>query len=209
MFGSLGKAVAVMTIVAGGIYLWVVTVNGPPPSRPPAIGLEPALELVGSKLRCGQLAWLNQYPASPAGCLALVRTQLASICSHSHCVYAAEGDRNCGCVPPPPVDCDKVTSPDVVVASWASLYRAVREMPGELSAAGSRGRGGLTQVDRLFRIDHSAEEFGGRGHHGGAPGPAATGAWSNRVAVSACATARTPCGWIDHHARPDAEAAAC
>lgn len=161
MFGSLGKAVAVMTIVAGGICLWVVTVNGPPPSRPPAIGLEPALELVGSKLRCGQLAWLNQYPASPAGCLALVRTQLASICSHSHCVYAAEGDRNCGCVPPPPVDCDKVTSPDVVVASWASLYRAVREMPGELSAAGSRGRGGLTQVDRLFRIDHSAEEAEG------------------------------------------------
>ena len=81
-------------------------------------------ELIGANLRCGRLGWLDEHPASAAGCLVLVRAQPAPSCSHTHFVYADLGDRNCGCAPPRPADCEGPGSKDVIGAVVVSLYRA-------------------------------------------------------------------------------------
>ena len=81
-------------------------------------------ELIGANLRCGRLGWLDEYPATAAGCLVLVRSQPAPNCSHTHFVYADLGDRNCACAPPRPADCEGPGSKDVIGAVVASLYRA-------------------------------------------------------------------------------------
>ena len=81
-------------------------------------------ELIAANLRCGRLGWLDEYPATAAGCLVLVRSQPAPNCSHTHFVYADLGDRNCACAPPRPADCEGPGSKDVIGAVVASLYRA-------------------------------------------------------------------------------------
>ena len=89
----------------------------------PLLSVSPQSELVGARLRCGQLGWLDQFPATAAGCMALVLALPAAGCSHTHFVYADLGDRNCACAPPAPAECDGPGSQDVIAATKSSLFR--------------------------------------------------------------------------------------
>ena len=100
-------------------------------------------ERVGAGMRCGGQSWLDKYPATAAGCLALVLGQpTASRCSHTHFVYADLGDRNCACAPLLPAQCDRAGSKDVVAAVVASLYRASPRRGGANPGGGGGGTTG-------------------------------------------------------------------
>ena len=115
---------------------------GPAPAPP---GTEsPSPERIGANLRCGQLPWLDECPATPAGCLALVVGQPAARCSHTHFIYADLGDRNCACAPPRPANCDGPGSKDVIGAVVASLYRA-----GDVDSGRGPPGGGVAEASRV------------------------------------------------------------